>query len=327
MNRCYRLILILMLVVLGCTKQDSSKTDIKYPFTVLLLLPGSVEDNGWSRKGYQSIQRIGHDYKINTSYRENVTPSNLEQTVKAAMTDKPDFIIGLGGQFISPLIRSANNYPQIKFAVVSNYLGNSRNLGGLSFTSSYSYLAGAVAALYSKTNRIGCIVGDKLPGSSEDVNAFVAGAKRIKPDIRTYTMWVNFLDSEQIALKDAQALKLQNVDVMYVNCDKSDTALHAWAMKQNIHTIGTLNDQYPVAPPAVLTSVRVDLYRLLSLGIEPMLSGTWQGQNYTFGMLQGVCSLTSFRGKLNINQKKQFEDVYRELVLNKGEFRYSDYHE
>jgi basic membrane protein A len=112
------------------------------------------------------------------------------------------------------------------------------------------------------------------------------------------------------------------VDVMYVNCDKAGLAIHPWAMKQRIYTIGTLNDMYRYAPPAVLTSVRLDVYKLLSLGIKLMLTGLWQGQNYRFGMLHGICGLTSFRGKLNINQQRKFEEVYRELVVNKGEFRY-----
>lgn len=312
--------LICLALLCGCNKSSKTMADFKYPFTVLLLVPGSVSDQSSNQRAYEAMQKIGEELKVNVVFKDNVNHNQIKSIISEATTRKIDFVVGVGGQMIPQLTQAALKYPDMSFAVVGRYAGNFRNFGSLSFQPSYFYLAGAAAALKSKTGKIGALVSDDLPGTKEALNAYLIGAKRVNPNIQMYDINLNSLDNTALALKCADAMKTQKVDVIYVNCNQADLQVHQWAAENNVYTIGYQDDQYKVAPKAVLTSVVIDLHKLLFNGTELVVIGKWQGRAYRYGMTDNVTRLTQFRGALSTDQAEVFEIIYRELVALRGEF-------
>jgi basic membrane protein A len=96
--------------------------------------------------------------------------------------------------------------------------------------------------------------------------------------------------------------------------------VHKWAEKNGIRTIGYPDDQYRLAPKAVLTSVVIDLHKLLIYGTELVMIGKWQGRAYRFEMTDAVSRLAILRGALNPEQEIVFESIYRDLVEQRGGF-------
>lgn len=311
-------IFLCLFILFGCNKSKDT-SDFKYDFTVLLILPGSVTENGIDKKTHDAMFKTAEELKVNVICNDNVEPTQVKQVLSEAVPQNVDFVIGLGEQYISPLTQAALSYPNIKFAVIGRYSGNLRNFGSLSYLASYSYLAGAVAAIKSKTGKIGSLESDDLPKTKEELNAFIAGAKRVKPNIEMYSMVLN-KNSEDLALKCADTFKQQKVDVINVNCNQAGLAVHKWANENNIYTIGNLDDQGKVAPRAVVTSVIIDIRKLLSFGTEMAMIGKWQGRSYRFGMTDNIARLSRFRGTLNSRQQQLLEDIYRELASHRGEF-------
>lgn len=313
-------LLICLIVLMGCGKSSTNVPAFKYSFSVLLLVPGVITDQSTNQKAYEAIQTIGKDLKVNAICIENVKPEQIKTIISEAASRKIDFVIGFGDNLISPLTQAALNYPNIKFAVVERFSGNFRNFGSLSYQPSYFYLAGAVAAIKSKSGKIGSLVGDNYPSTKEEVSAFLAGAKRVNPQIEFYSVILDRDSNEALALKCTEAFKNNKVDVIYVNCNQSGQSVHKWAADNKIYTIGYLDDQYRIAPKAILTSVVIDLHKLLSYSVELAMVGKWQGRAYRFGMIDDITRLTMFRGVLNPEQEMTFEEIYKELVTQRGEF-------
>ena len=313
-------IIVCLLLLFGCGKPTANVAEYKYPFSVLLMAPGSVMDQSTNQRAYESLLKIGNELKVNIFYKDMVNPIQINAILSDIQSQNIDFVIGLGGQMISPLTQAALKYPDIKFAVLGRYPGNFRNFGSLSYLPSYFYLAGTVAALKSKTGKIGTLVSDEMPETSEQVNAFLLGAKRVNPTIELFNVNLNSTDNSALALKCTEAFKKQNVDVVYINCGAAGIMVHKWAAENRIYTIGYLDDQHNLAPKTVLTSVIIDLHQLLTNSIEMVMMGKWQGRAYRYGMTDNISSLAMLRGVLNPGQEKVFENVYRELVQQRGDF-------
>ncbi len=313
-------VLVCLVILIGCSKSSTDDSSFKYPFSVLLLLPGPTVEQSLDKRASDAMQKIGKELKVNIICMENVEPTQVKQIVAEAVNKKIDFVVGMGEQLTSPLTQAALKYPYVKFAVVGRYSGNFRNFGSLSYQTSYFYLAGSVAALKSKSGKIGSLVDDNQMTTKEEVDAFISGAKRVNPQIEMYNVILDNNDTDNLALKCTEAFKKQNVDVIYVNCNQSGVLVHKWAAENRIFTIGYLDDQYKLAPKAVLTSVVIDMHKLLSFGTEQAMIGKWQGRAYRFGMTDNISSLAILRGVLDTKQEGVFEGIYRELVAQRGEF-------
>jgi basic membrane lipoprotein Med (substrate-binding protein (PBP1-ABC) superfamily) len=319
--KIFTCLMICLVMLFGCSKSSIKTPEFKYPFSVLLLVPGSITDQNTNQRAYEAMQKIGSELKVNVLCKEIANPRQVSDVLSETMNKKIDFVIGLGGQMISPLTQAALTYPETKFAVVGRYAGNFRNFGSLSYLPSYFYLAGTVAAIKSKTGKIGALVSDNTPETKEQINAFLLGAKRINPNIELFDINIDSADNYALALKCTEAYVKQNVDVIYINCGEAGLPIHKWAQDNHIYTIGYLDDQYPKAPKAVLTSVIVDLHHLLSNSIEMVMIGKWQGRAYRYGMTDNITSLALLRGVLNPGQEIVFENIYRELTEQRGEFK------
>ena len=117
---------------------------------------------------------------------KEITPgqsTDIERVLRQLARLKYDLIIGVGFLFQAPMSRVAPDFPNINFAIVDAE-ANSSNIVSLIFKAHEgTYLVGAIAALKTKTNKIGFVGGMNVPLLHSFEAGYRAGANAIHPKI------------------------------------------------------------------------------------------------------------------------------------------------
>ncbi|NJR65485.1 MAG: BMP family ABC transporter substrate-binding protein [Leptolyngbyaceae cyanobacterium CRU_2_3] len=279
-------------------------------FQVAILLPGPKQDQGWSQMGYTSGQLIQKKLSASVQYSDNVKKAEQEQQFRNYAKAGVDFIVGFGGEFIKAATTVAKEFPRIRFAVVGSEDSNNRNLGTITVNSDESgYLAGAIAAIKTKTNKVALVGGEIYPHTERQSKQFVRGAQSIHPEIITKTEWVHSWDDVEKGKAVGAALIREGFDVIAVNADLAGVPIHTLAQKAGVKTIGWAVDQNNLAPDTVLSSMVEDFSVAVLKAATLAQTGRWEGKQYKFGLQEGVNAIAPFHQLLSETEIAQIETI------------------
>lgn len=281
----------------------------------------SFNDSAW--KGVQDgAKAIGGESKV----IETKDPNDYDKNIAQFATEGFNVIVTVGFGLAEATIKAAEKYPKIQFIGVDQFQEKTLpNLAGLIFDEDKAgYLAGALAASYSKSGKIGAVLGtDAVPPVWKFGEGYRAGAKSVKADIDVQTVYHSdvgfdktFSDPEW---GKATALSMidKGVDVVFgAGGLTGNGALFAAADRKDkgIVAIGVDTDQYETVPEAkaVLISSAV---KIIDQGVAELLkqvqAGTFKGGNHTGKV--GLAPFHEFDSKIPADLKAKLEDLRKQL--------------
>jgi len=317
-RRLWMLSFLVMIISCYIVVYPSAATAEEKPFKVALLLPRVLDADGWTRAGYKGLLLIKEKLGADIVFTENVPEKNFERIFRQYAQDGFDFIIGHGGQFVPAAEIVAKEFPLTKFAVTTKYAGNNKNLGALSTrTNEMGYLAGVVAALKTRTNKVAYIGGISHLAGQTVADFFKQGVQATNPNVSAEIVWVEGYTDKKLAVQLAKERIHKGADVLTVNAGEAGLAVHLIAEQSGIYSIGWIDDQYKLAPKAVITSFVQDLSVMLVQGAELAHAGRWEGRQYKFGLREGVQFLAPFRGMLTPEQEAHVLTVQNDIIQRK----------
>jgi basic membrane protein A and related proteins len=146
--------------------------------------------NSLANKGLEDAKsQLGVDTRVLTSKSNADYVPNLSTLAQ----QKYDLVIGVGFLMADAVTTVAKKFPDTKFAVIdvdaTGLKGKPANVEGLLFKEQQSgYLAGYLAGLYAKANKIttvSSVGGQKIPPVDHYIAGYEAGAKAADPSIKT----------------------------------------------------------------------------------------------------------------------------------------------
>ena len=144
---------------------------------------GGRGDLSFCDASYAGATKAADQWKIEL---KEITPgqsTDIERVLRQLARLKYDLIIGVGFLFQDPMSRVAPDFPNINFAIVDAE-ANGSNIVSLIFKAHEgTYLVGAIAALKTKTNKIGFVGGMNVPLLHSFEAGYRAGANAIRPKI------------------------------------------------------------------------------------------------------------------------------------------------
>lgn len=305
--------------------QKGNTRETRNSFKVATILPGKLQNDGWSQGGYAGLLAIQKEFGATISYQDNIDVSGgkstqfLDKKLQEYGASGYDFIIGHdGGELIKPLEKAAKQFPRTKFAAVGGYAGNNINFGAISFdTTEAGYLAGAIAAISSKTHKIALINGPKNPDTRDFTQSTVKGIKAINSSIEIFTEWTgDFRDGEKARASATKTIK-SGADILILNSSYFAEVLIPLAKSAHIKAITLFNDQYDANPSTVITSLVVKYPQIYLQGATLVRQGRWEGKQYRFGLKEGVVEIAPFRGHLTPDQEEKVNLLKQNIILGK----------
>ncbi|HEY9862967.1 MAG TPA: BMP family protein, partial [Candidatus Obscuribacterales bacterium] len=314
--------IITLVMIVSCSQWNQEQvttSDSQSQFKVASIFSGSIKDGSWSQANYEGLKLIEKQYSAEITYTENVTETDGETLIRDYAQQGYNLIIGHSGGYIQAMEKVAKEFPEIKFALVTSYSGNNKNLGAVAFRSGeVGYLTGALAAIKTKTNKVGYMVGNDYPVYQEEAELFRRGATATKPNIEVYThflqTWTDAEKGNQVALDWLE----KKVDVIAINADEAGIeALKLASEKPEVYGIGWTKDQYNLVPGKILTSVLQNIPELVLKIATLVLQGRWEGKQYKYGLREKIYDFAPFRGTLTEEEEAKFNQIKQEVVTGK----------
>jgi len=201
----------------------------------------------------------------------NATGSDRGDNLRKLAEGGYNPIIAVGFSYATSLKTVSADFPDTTFFIIDDSSVTAPNVKSLVFAEEQgSYLVGAAAALKSTTGNVGYIGGVETPLLKKFEAGFVAGAKKIKPDIKTQVKYLSQppdfsgFGSPDKGRETATGMYDAGADVVYAAAGGSGIGAFQAAQAKGKKAIGVDSDQYQsvdaTLKPVILTSMlkRVD---------------------------------------------------------------------
>lgn len=249
---------------------------------------GKKFDGAFNEGVYRGVQQFEKDTGIKAKEFELVTESQSEQFLRQLARKKMDMIIVVGFSQISSLKKVAAEFPDTKFTLIDASL-DMPNVQSIAFKEEEgSFLVGALAAMKTKSNKLGFIGGVDVPLIRKFDCGFRQGASYINSDIEFYQnmagdtpdAWSNPAKGSELAISQID----RGVDVIYTAASKTSLGVLQAAADKQILAIGVDVNQNYLHPGFILSS----MVKSLDLAAYNVLSnakaGTWKPGEKRLGL-------------------------------------------
>jgi basic membrane protein A len=219
-------------------------------------------DRSYNDEAYAGLVACKAETKADISASVPATPDDYGAKLTLFATQNFDAVIGLGYAMAPDVGAAARRFENTHFAIIDAVV-NLANVDSITFKEEEgSFLAGALAALVSKTGKVAFIGGADSPLLEKYEAGYIAGARQTDPRVRVEVRYTGSFDDEAAARKTAADLFSGGADIAYVVAGKSGLGAIAEAVSRpHAYIIGADSNEDRLAPGKVLTSVvkRVDM--------------------------------------------------------------------
>lgn len=254
---------------------------------------GGRGDKSFNDAAYAGLEAAQKELGIQFTTLETSEGADREAQLRQLAAGPAQLVLGVGFLFTDDIKALAAEFPDKKFACV-DYTVNPGdvlppNLVALKFKEEEgSYLVGALAALLSKTHKVGFVGGMSIPLIKKFEAGYIAGVKAADPKCEVL---VKYAGNTGNAFKDptkgkelALAEYHSGADIIYHASGSTGLGVFEAARELNKLAIGVDSDQYDEAPGFILTSMvkRVDIAVLET--IRAVKENRFEGGVKTFGL-------------------------------------------
>lgn len=226
---------------------------------------------------------------------EPANPAQTEQGILKLARRGYQPIIGIGYATAPAIRKAALRFPNTAFMIVDSII-ELPNVQSITFDEDHgAYLAGALAALMSKSGKIGFIGGMDIPLISKFSCGYLLGAQSINPKITylenfvgpTLNAWNDPTKGRELAIYQYE----NGADVIFSAAGGTGLGVFQTAKDHNKFAIGVDSNQNSLQPGAVLTSMVKRVGRVVFENVQAFIAGEWQAGPYRYGLAGGWIDL------------------------------------
>ena len=197
--------------------------------------------------------------------------SDRQARIVSLVKKNCDLVLVVGSQYASALKSVAAQFPDRKFAIINDGSVGLRNVSSLVFAENQGgYLAGATAALISKSAKIGIVTS--IAQSKDFDNGFAMGAKAVNKNITINSKYAN----DSVA-SVAKQMITDGVDVIFTTTTGSDVDLLNVVASANksgklINLIGLEPEQYATLSATTKKYLVASVVKRLDVAVVDLVS-------------------------------------------------------
>lgn len=197
--------------------------------SVAMVLSGLITDAAFNQYTYEGMMRAAEEKGFKCAYREEVSQDEQLEVIRQFAQQGYSIIIGQGGQFGDALAQVADEFPdtQFVFSVGSDTYGKPNLSAATVSYSEAGYLGGIMAALTTKTNKVGMITGVFYANQAMMRDAFEKALHSVNPDIEFVTNETNDWADTDTAYNVAKAMITDGCDVLFPCLDAAGAGVAA----------------------------------------------------------------------------------------------------
>ena len=251
---------------------------------------GGKFDKSFNEGVYSGVEKFKSETGISYNEFEVNNPSQREQAMRNFARRGNDPILAIGFAQAEALEKVAKEFPDIKFTIIDMVV-DLPNVRSIVFKEQEgSYLVGLLAAMKSKTKKVGFVGGMDIPLIRKFACGYVQGAKAAgATDVyqnmtgTTPSAWNDPVKGGELALSQFG----RGADVVYAAAGGTGLGVLQAAADAGKFSIGVDSNQNHLQPGSVLTSMlkRVDVASYDTF--KSAMDGTWTSGIQVLGLKEG----------------------------------------
>ncbi|MGL4484487.1 MAG: BMP family ABC transporter substrate-binding protein [Anaerovoracaceae bacterium] len=269
--------------------KESDKTKVGFLFI------GSIEDKGFTQAHYEGAMKMQEELgDVEVMYKEEIADTDTQAITEATQSlldEGCKVIVGTSFGYMDTLEKFSKEYPDDYFLHFSGYKMNDTNFANyFGAMEQPRYLAGMVAGLMTKTNKLGYVAAFDLNEVNIGINAFTLGAKSVNPKAKVNVIYINSWYNPTAEKQAAEELLGQGCDVLEQHCDT--TGPQVAAETEGAFAIGyNFDNKGEAAPKAYLTAPVWNHAAYLTPTIKSIIDGTFKPESFYGNMQDGLVNL------------------------------------
>lgn len=299
------ILLMSMMLLAGCgeEKQESAYDAEKEEKTIkvgIVLSVGGKGDKSFNDAAIAGLEKAKQELGIEYKDIEPKEMAQDEESLRFLAEQGMDLVIAVGFLMEKPLEKVAQEFPDVKFAIIDAVV-DQPNVASLVFKEHEgSFLAGALAALLTKTDTVGFVGGMKIPLIEKFQAGYEHGVEYINEiEGKNVNVLAAYAGNTGQAFNDpAKGKELtlthisQGADIIYHASGGTGQGVFEAAAEKGALAIGVDSNQNWMYPGTIVASMlkRVDVAVFET--VKAVKEGTYQAKVQVFGVKDNGVGLT-----------------------------------
>ena len=312
---------LLLVILLLCSFLTFGTSKVKKQLNIAVIY--SVRGKGDKNRNdfaYEGLMKAKRDFGIEfKEFTQRISVIDIEYQLRSlAKSEKYDLIIGIPEEMRPGVAVIAKEFPKQKFVVTYSPMDEKLpNVATILFREEEGgFLAGALAAMTTKTYSVGFIGSAQTPNVRKYEKGFKQGAKYINEKLVTVSAYVEGesprFDISGGKKKAEEMIKKYRTGVIFHDAGGSGIGVLNAAQENKIFAISSEQNEDKLAPGTVLTSIMTDLSTPIYTVVKNTANGNFQGREYYFGLSENAIKTTGFiytGDKVEKENIRKFEEI------------------
>ena len=325
-------------LLVSCTKNSNSSKSVEGSagkggeFRVGLVLDkGGKDDKSFNQAAFTGATQAVRELGVELKEVESPDDAAFEPALRTFAERGYGVVLAIGFSQMDAVAKVAAQFPKTHFALIDAKVDLPNVASHMFAEHEGSYLAGYLAALASKSGKIGFIGGMDIPLIRRFQMGYEAGAKAANPKVQ---LLVNYVGNTGTAWKDPNRAKelalgqyAKGVDIIFGAAGASNMGMFDAAEEKKLFAIGVDSNQNYIKPGRVLTSMlkRVDV--AVFEAIKAAKEGQFKAGLRTFGLAdKGIDLAVDEHNQALVAPYQAQLQVTREKIMS-GAIKVPDYYE
>ncbi len=252
---------------------------------------GGKFDKSFNEAAWVGAERFKAETGIPFREFEIASPVQREQVLRALARRGCTIIAAIGFNEAQAVATVAAEFPTVEFTVVDAVAAGANIQSVIMREEEGSYLVGILAAMASKSGKVGFIGGIDIPLIRRFAAGYAAGALSVDPNINvirnvvgdTPTAWADPTRGAELARSQFG----RGVDVVFAAAGASGLGVYQAAKDLGKLAIGVDSDQNGVQPGTMLTSMIKRIDKVVYDAFSSAHDGTWRPGVQSLGLAEG----------------------------------------
>ena len=231
----------------------------------------------WASRLHNALTAAQERGEIEYVFSENISNTDYERVMREYAEQGVKLMVGEAFGVEQPARAVAADYPEIAFLMGSSLPPVEPNFATFdNFIHEPSYLSGMIAGEKTETNQIGMVGGYAIPEVNRLMNAFMAGALAVNPDVKFSVSFINSWYDPPKAKEAAFAMVDAGADILYAERFGVSDA----AKERGILAIGNVIDTAADYPGTILASALWHGEPMIDKAIADVKAGSFTASDY-----------------------------------------------
>jgi basic membrane protein A len=293
------------------------------PLTVGFIYVGPKTDYGYNQAHAQGAAVIAKMPGVKIREEEMVPETVAVQKTMESMIhlDGAGLIFPTSFGYFDPhILKEAVKNPDVTFLHCGGLYTEGKhpkNVGSyFGYIDEAEYVAGVVAGLTTKSNKLGFIAAKPIPQVLRNINSYTLGARSVNPKVTTTVI---FTGDWSMPVKEAEAANSlidQGADVLTAHVD-SPKVIVELAERRGVFVTGYHANQSALAPKGYLTGAEWNWGKVYTEYVDMLQAGKPYPHLLRGGLKEGFVRVSPYGKAVSAAAKKKADDATAKFMAGK----------